>query len=61
MVKNVTFSRRTSPCTEVFSLCPRICRKRRRCTTRLQKQRNSNHRNGRVRPYFFGFQPPKGS
>jgi hypothetical protein len=59
-VKNVTFSACTSSCTKVFTLRPRTPLKQSTMpAAKPRKQRPENHQNGRERPHFFGFQPPK--
>ena len=59
-MKNVRISHFNLVFTQVFT--------RRRCTSlkenampesKPQKQRPVNYQNGRERPHFFGFQPPK--
>jgi hypothetical protein len=59
-VKNVTFSLFTSFFTQVFTLWLRTPLKENAMPeSNPQKQRPENYQNGRERPHFFGFQPPK--
>ena len=59
-MKNVIFSFFTSFFTKVFTLWSRTFLKEKAMhEPKPQKQPNSNYKNGRERPHFFGFQPPK--
>jgi hypothetical protein len=59
-VKNVTFSFFTSVFTQVFTLWTHTPRKVNLMPeAKPKKQRPENYQNGRERPHFFGFQPPK--
>jgi hypothetical protein len=59
-VKNVRFSRCTSSCTKVFTLWPDTpLNENAMQESEPQKRRPANYQNGRERPHFFGFQPPK--
>ena len=59
-MKNVIFSFFRSFFTKVFTLWSRTFLKEKAMhEPKQQKQSNSNYKNGRERPHFFGFQPPK--
>ena len=59
-MKNAILTLCTFACTEVFTFWQRIFRREREMPeAKPKKQRRENHKNGRERPHFLGFQPPK--
>jgi hypothetical protein len=60
VVKNVRISRFNLVFTQVFTLWPRTpLKENAMAESKPQKRRLENYQNGRERPHFFGFQPPK--
>ena len=59
-MKNAIFSFFISFFTKVLTLWSRTFLKEKAMhEPKQQKQSNSNYKNGRERPHFFGFHPPK--
>ena len=59
-MKKVNTTLCKSSCTKVFTLWPRMLQSADKMfRNETQKQRRENYKNGRERPHFFGFQPPK--
>jgi len=59
-VKKVNTTLCKSACTQVFTWWHGMSLAGREISeTKFRKQQRENYKNGRERPHFFGFQPPK--